>query len=128
MHFVPMALTLCTYDDYANAVGVTKADVQGGGSDFMLDFSRRLHKVKWLGFANRWVGVIAALEVPVVHLSETHGEFAVTVPRGDPRFKDIQTLWRKHFGTTRTLELPPIGELEVIADFAKHFHEDCPRL
>jgi hypothetical protein len=120
-----MALTLFGFHDRPHEFAVTKAGVALEDCAFLLDFSRPLERLRWLGITNRWLGVTVGLLVPVVHQAEEKGGFVISVHRGEPYFEDIPTLWRKHHGSARTIKAAPIGGLEVIADFGRHFPQDC---
>ena len=92
---------------------------------FFLDFSRPIKRLRWLGFRNTWVGFTVGLFVPVVHQAEKSGGFAVGISLNEPYFNDIPALWKKHQGAARSIVADPIGGLEVVADFGRHFAEDC---
>jgi len=120
-----MALRLFGFHDHPHDFAVTKADVPLENCVFLLDFSRPLEKVRWFGKLNRWLGITVGLLVPVVHQSEQSGEYLIGVFRGEPYFFEIQELWKRHRGSARTFAAPPVGGLEIVADFATHFPEDC---
>lgn len=122
-----MALQLFGFHGRPHDFAATKADVPLEECAFLLDFSRPLGRLRWLGFGklNRWVGVTVGLAVPVVHQAEQSGGYQISVPRGAPYFTDIPKLWKKHYGSSRSLVAEPIGGLNIIADFATHFPEDC---
>jgi hypothetical protein len=122
-----MPLTLFGVNGYPHDVLVTKANVPLEQCAFLLDFTRPLEKLRWLGAYNRRVGVPVALLVPVVHLSEETGQFIVGVHRSDPYFKDIPKLWNKHRGHPRTRTIVAAEGLQLAADFAVHFPEDLPK-
>lgn len=121
-----MALQLFGFHGHPHNFAVTKADLPLEDCVFFLDFSRPLEKVRWFGVVNKWLGITIGLLVPVVYQSEQSGGFVIGVNRGEPYFSDIQKLWRKHYRSTRTLvasSFGELGELEVIAQFGKHFPE-----
>ncbi|SRR5258708_39828883 len=120
-----MALQLFGFQGRPHDFAATKADAPLEDCLFLLDFSRPLERLRWLGALNKWVGFTVGLFVPVVHKAEQSGGFAFSVRRGQPYFVDIPKLWKKHYGSKRTLVATPIGGLNIIADFAKHFPEDC---
>lgn len=121
-----MALTLFAFHDHPHDFAVTKAGVPLEGCVFQLDFARPLERYRRLaGWHNSRIGVTVGLFVPVVHQGEQSGELKISVARGRPYFTDIQKLWKIHYRSTRTLVAAPTGGLEIIADFAKHFPEDC---
>ena len=63
--------------------------------------------------------------VPVVHQGQDKGEFVIGVRRGQSYFEDIPKLWREHYGVTRSISSKPVDGLEIVADFGRHFPEDC---
>ena len=121
-----MSLTLYGFHDRPHDVTATKIGADLADCVFLLDFSRPLRRVRWwLGIKNPWVGVTTGLIVPVVHQAEEQGGYIVGVYRSDPYFVDIPKLWKQHRGKRRTIRAEKIGGLEIIADFARHFPEDC---
>jgi hypothetical protein len=120
-----MALQIFGFRDRPHDFATTKADVPLTESVFLLDFSRPLERIRWLGGVNKWVGITVGLVVPVVHQSERSGGYVISVNRSEPYFVDIPKLWKHHGGSQRTLVAPPIGGMEIVADFAKHFPADC---
>jgi len=120
-----MALTLYGFRDRPHDFAVTKADTVLEDCAFLLDFTRRLERVRWLGVTNRWLGITVGLLVPVVHQGEENGGYVIGVARGQPYFEDIPKLWRKHYGQRRSIRSEPIDGLQIIADFGKHFPADC---
>ena len=120
-----MALTLFGFHDRPHDFAVTKARASLEDCVFLLDFLRPVERIRWLGITNRWLGLTVNLLVPVVHKGQDKGEFVIGLHRGQPYFEDIPKLWRQHYGTTRTIKSEPIDGLEVIADFGRHFPEDC---
>ncbi len=127
-----MALTVYGLRDYPNDFPVTKTDAALEDCSFVLDFSRPLQRFRWLGVVNKWIGSTIALGVPVVHVSEEKGAgFLISVRASDPWFKDLQKLWKKHYGSKygsrrgliSQVNLP-LGGLEIIADFGRHFPDD----
>lgn len=120
-----MALQLFGFHGRPHDFAVTKADVSLEECVFLLDFTRPLGKLRWFGTWNKWLGPTAGLLVPVAHQSEKSGGFVIGVSRGEPYFSDLQKLWRKHYGLSRALVAPPSDGLEVVADFGRHFPQDC---
>lgn len=120
-----MALTLYGFHDRPHDFAATKAGASLDDCTFLLDFSRPLERIRWLGVTNRWLGVTVSLVVPVVHQAQEKGEYVVGVTRGQPYFADIPKLWKKHGGAPRTSKTEPIDGLQVIADFGRHFPEDA---
>lgn len=120
-----MSLTVYGFHDRPHEFAVTKVGAPLEECEFLLDFSRPLQKISWLGVTNRWVGVTIALMVPVVHKSEEKGEFVIGVSRGEPYFVDLPNLWREHSGKVRTIKIESIGGLELVAAFGKHFPDNC---
>lgn len=120
-----MTLQLFGFHERPHDFAATKADLPLEECVFLLDFSRPLKRLRWLGIANEWLGITTGLFVPVMHQSEQSGGFVISVRRGDPYFVDIQRLWKEHRGLQRTLVVSPIDGLELVADFGRHFPEDC---
>ena len=120
-----MAISLYEISGHQAAYAVTKIDASWEDCAFILDFSRPLETHRWCGFNNRHVGILVALSVPIIHISETEGEFVMYVPRSDPHFQNVRQLWRTHRGEKRTLFAAPLGGLETVADFGRHFPENC---
>jgi len=120
-----MALTLYGFRDRPHDFAVTKAGATLDDCAFLLDFSRPLERMRWLGVPNRWLGVTVGLLVPVVHQGQENGEHVIGVSRGQPYFADIPNLWREHRGTRRTTRSEPADGLQIIADFGRHFPEDA---
>lgn len=120
-----MALQLFRFHGRPHDFAVTKANVPLEDCVFLLDFSRPLGRLRWLGTVNKWVGITVGLLVPVVHHAEQAGGYIISVHRGEPYFSEISNLWKEHYGSKRTLVATPIGGLDIIADFANHFPEDC---
>jgi hypothetical protein len=122
-----MALTLFAFPGRPNDFAATKkAGVPAEECAFLLDFSRPLQRLRSLfGTRTKWAGITGGLLVPVVHLGQQSGEFVIGVSRGEPYFTDIQKLWKIHRGSRRTLVTPSVGGLSIVADFGRHFPEDC---
>lgn len=125
-----MALTLFAFPGRPHDFAVTKqTELSAEECAFLLDFSRPLEKFRNLaGWHNTRVGFTDGLFVPVVHVGEQSGGFKIGVSRGRPYFTDIQKLWKIHRGSERTLAMEPAGGLEIIADFGRHFPEDCQQV
>lgn len=120
-----MSLTIYRIHDYPHDFALTKVDAPLNQCAFLLDFSRRLEKVRWFFGRNRWVGITMGLIVPVVHLSQRQGEFVISVRRGEPYFIDIPEIWKHHSGTTSSRVVQQADGLEIVADFGRHFPNDC---
>ncbi|MBI4205627.1 MAG: hypothetical protein HY527_11430 [Betaproteobacteria bacterium] len=119
-----MALTVYGFHDRPHDFAVTKVAAPLEECVFLLDFSRPLQKIRWLGVTNRWLGITVALMVPVVHQGEEKGEFVMGISRGEPYFHDLPKLWREHRGAVRTMKSERVGGLELIAAFGTHFPEN----
>lgn len=120
-----MALQIFGFHTHPGSFPVTKADVALEECVFLLDFSRPLKRLRWLGVYNEWVGISVGLFVPVVHKGESSGGYVFSVRRAEPYFVDIEKLWRKHRGSKRTMVAPSVEPAQIVADFAHHFPEDC---
>ena len=120
-----MALTLFAFHDHPTAFAVTKVNAPIEECPFFLDFTRPLKKHRWLGVRNTWVGFVVALGVPVFHIGqEQRGEFEMGVGRADPYFRDILSLWKRHFPITRLPPQESTDGLEIVADFGRHFPDN----
>lgn len=120
-----MPLALFGFEDRPHDIGVSKTCGAPGECVFLLDFSRPLEKIRWFGLRNSVLGPTVALLVPVVHLSEKIGGFVFGVTRGERYFEDIPNLWRKHQASQHVLPGEPADGLQVVAEFGRHFPEDC---
>jgi hypothetical protein len=116
-----MALTIYGFHQHPHEFAATKVGAPLDECAYLLDFSRPLKRIRWLGF-----GPTLALMVPVVHIGEEPGGYVVGVRHGEPYFVDLPKYWKKHRGRARTLRQQPLAEpLQIIADFGRHFPEDC---
>ena len=120
-----MALTLFGFHDRPHDFAVTKSDAALEDCAFLLDFNRPLERIRWLGIKNRWLGITLGLLVPVVHHGQDKGEYVIGVHRSQPYFEDIPKLWRQHYGSTRAIRSEPADGLDIVANFGRHFPEDC---
>ena len=120
-----MALQLYGFHGRPHDIAATKQSFALEDCVFLLDFSRPLNRLRWLGKFNRWLGFTAGLLVPVIHQTEQSGRYVINVSRGEPYFAEIPNLWKEHYGSKRTIVTLSIDELEIIVDFANHFPEDC---
>lgn len=120
-----MSLTLYGFHDRPNDFAVTKVGAVLEDCEFLLDFTRPLEKIHWFGIRNRWFGSTVGLLVPVVHQGEDKGGYVIGLSRGELYFIDIPKIWQKHSGSYRSIKSQPVDPLRIIADFAKHFPEDC---
>lgn len=120
-----MPLTIYGIHDCPHDFPVTKVDAPLEQCAFLLHFSRKLERVRWLFRRNKWVGLTVGLIVPVVHLSERQGGFVVGVSRGEPYFTDIPKLWKQYTGKSSTRVITKADGLEIAADFGRHFPSDC---
>jgi hypothetical protein len=119
-----MATGLIKLHPFPNEIAVTKTGVVVTDGAFLLDFSRPLQHVRWLGVVNRWLGFTVGVFVPVVHQGEEVGSFVIGVERSDPSFADLLTLWRSRYPSKRTKPTNVADGLKVVADFEKQFPED----
>lgn len=119
-----MTLALFGFPDAPHDIGVSKTCAEPNACAFMLDFSRPVEMIRWFGVRNSMLGPTVALLVPVVHVGETSGGYVFGVSRGEPYFKDIPKIWRKHLKASRMLVAEHVDGFEVVADFARHFPED----
>ncbi len=120
-----MSITIYGIHNYPHDFLVTEINAPLEQCAFLLDFGRKLERVRWLFGRNKWVGFTVGLIVPIVHLSESKGGYAIGVNLGEPYFADIQNLWKQHSGAISSRTITKIDGLEVITDFAKHFPNYC---
>lgn len=120
-----MALTIYGYHDYPNAFAVTKVGEPQEDCPYLLDFARPLQKIHWLGRVNNWIGPVVGILVPVVHVGEKDGGYCISVNRADGHYDNICSLWKQHYKTRRTLFTEPANNLQLAADFGRHFPEDA---
>ena len=120
-----MALQLFGLRDHPDAFPVSKTMDKWEDCSFILDFSRPIQKVRQLFRKKVWFGITAGILVPVVHVGEDKGGFIIGVNMGDPYFKDLQKLWKKHQDKQRTVRTEKVSGLQLVADFAKNFPDDA---
>jgi hypothetical protein len=120
-----MQLTIYGVRDYPHDFLVTKVSAPLEQCAFLLDFGRKLERIRWFFGRNKWFGFTLALGVPVVHLGESKGGYVFVIRRGEPYFTEIPKLWKQHSGTSSSRTMTESDGLEVIADFVKHFPNDC---
>ena len=120
-----MSLTIYGIQNYPHDFLVTNVGAPLEQCAFLLHFGRKLERVRWLFGRNKWIGFTVGLLVPVVHLSERKGGFVIGVSRGEPYFTDILKLWKQHSGTSSSRTITEADGLEVVADFGRHFPNDC---
>jgi hypothetical protein len=119
-----MALTVYAFHADPHKLAVTKVDAPIEECPFLLDFSRPIQRVRWIGFHNRWIGPTVALGVPVVHQAEQRGEYKILVLRSEPYFVDLPKLWKEHRGSARSAITENAGGLDIIADWGRHFPDN----
>ena len=72
------------------------------------------------------MGPVRWLLVPVAHQGEHVGGYITVVKRGEPHFADIPKLWERYAaGPRRVVAGAHVEQLEVLADFSKHFPTDA---
>ncbi len=120
-----MSIQLFGLHDRPHNIAVTKIDVPLEDCVFLLDFSRPLEKFRWFGVFNKWVGITAGFLVPIVHQSGESDGFKISVSSGEPYFIELPKLWKQHHGSKRTMVTPQINQLEIIADFGRHFPSEA---
>jgi hypothetical protein len=117
-------LTLFGFPDRPHDIGVSKTCDDPAECVFLLDFSRPVERIRWLGIRNRVFGATAAFLIPVVHVGEKAGGFVFGVNRGEPYFEDIPNLWRQHQAFPRVPPGEALDGLKIVADFGRHFPGD----
>ena len=120
-----MQLTIYGVRDYPHDFLVTKVSAPLEQCAFLLDFGRKLEKIRWFFGRNKWFGFTVGLLVPIVHLGESKGGFVIGIHRGELYFTDILKLWKQHSGTSSSRTMTESNGLEIIADFGRHFPNDC---
>ena len=120
-----MPLTLLGFHGKPHDIGVSKTCAAPGECVFLLDFARPVERIRWFGIRNAVLGPTVALLVPIVHAGARSGGYVFGVSRGDPYFADIPKLWREHRAAPRAPAADVVDDLQVVADFARHFPEDC---
>ena len=120
-----MTLSLFGFHDRPHDFAITKSGATLSECPFLLDFKRPLERIRWLGMINRWAGLTTGLLVPVVHQGQDNGEYVICVRRGEPYFEDITRLWHEHYMATRSGRSDKADGLQIVADFGRHFPEDC---
>ena len=120
-----MPLTIYNIPNYPHDFLITKVDAPVEQCVFLLDFGRKIERVRWLFFRNSWIGFTVGLIVPVIHLSEKKGGFSIGVNHNESYFSDIPKLWKQHAGQNSSHTISESRGLEVVADFGKHFPNDC---
>lgn len=60
-----MTIQIFGFHGHPHDFAVTKANVTQEDCVFLLDFSRPLERLRWLGKYNTWVGITVGLFVPV---------------------------------------------------------------
>lgn len=124
-----MSLTVYGFKDYPNLLAVTKTDAPLEECVFFLDFTRPISKRRWLGFGkygilNNWIGPLVGLGAPVVHAGEVTGGYIISVHITDPYFFDVIKWWKQYGGSRAKATGDPVGGLQIIADFYRHFPAD----
>jgi hypothetical protein len=118
-----MALRIFQLSEHPDQIAVSDviAVVTGGtfSGTFFLDFSRPLE------MRRRWFGRVFAMLVPVVHEGEHSGGYVIGVHRSDPAFGELLMLWKGRYPTQRTPPTQIADGLQIIADFARQFPNDC---
>ena len=94
-----------------------------------MDFTRPISKFRWLGFGkyrilNNWIGPVVGLGAPVLHEGEVTGGYIISVHITDPFFSDVIKWWKQYGGSRAKATGDPVGGLQIIADFYRHFPAD----
>jgi hypothetical protein len=114
-----MTLELVRFAEHPNRIAATKAGAFVEDGIFFLDFTRPLEEVK------KYRLLVQGLLVPVVHQGEQDGEYVISVGRGDAQFDQVRALWKANYPGPTTLPATPADGMQIVADFANQFPEDC---
>ena len=120
-----MPLTIYGVHEYPHDFLITKVEAPIEQCVFLLDFERSIERVRWFFVRNSWIGFTVALIVPVIHLGQQKGGFFIGVRYGESYFADIPKLWMQHAGKSSSRPITAVSGLEVVADFGRHFPNDC---
>lgn len=93
---------------HPDRVAISKIDIDPHDGLFFLDFARPLEVRRRWGFA-------VSLVVPVKHQSEMTSSFSIGVPRTDPAFANIRSLWKKGEYPKDGLATGPYSSPETMA-------------
>lgn len=118
-------MLLFAVSNHPNQIAVSKIDSFIDGGTFFLDFSRPLEIRRWLIIRNSWFGFSVGLLAPVIHQSEERGGYVISVDRSEPYFTDLRALWKVHYPSKRSPPIAVADGLQIIADFARQFPNDC---
>ena len=113
-----MPIRLFTLDGHPNRIAASDVDSSVSDGAFFLDFSRPLE-------SRRKLGVTLGLFMPVIHEGESNGGYVVGVERRDPRFKELQALWKAHYPSIQPSPAAASDGLKIVADFATQFPAHC---
>jgi hypothetical protein len=119
-----MPLRLLQLDANPNEIAVTKVDSFVPDGTFLLDFSRRMERLRWLGVLNSRVGLTVALVVPVIHQAERDGGYVIGVHRSDPYFAQLPPLWKARYPSKRAPPNTVADPFKIVTDFAEQFPDD----
>ena len=119
-----MALQLFQFDEFPNKIAVSKIDSFVTGGVFLLDFSRPIQIQRWLGISNNWIGISLGILVHVVHQSEEHGGYLISVEKSDSLYKEFRALWKQRYPSKKHTPSNLDDGLKIITDFAAQFPED----
>lgn len=114
-----MPLHLFELDEHPDRIAASKKDTFVNGGVFFLDFTRPLESVKKFGIQ------VVAVFAPVVHQGEEEGGYVIGVHRSDPQFKNVRALWKANYPAPKIVPTTQADGLQIIADFANQFPEDC---
>ncbi len=114
-----MALRLLELPEQPAQIAVSDVGAFIADGTFFLDFSRPLEPRR------RWYGSVVAILVPVIHQGEHNGGYVIGVHRSDPAFDELRMLWKARYPTERTPPTQIADGLQIIADFARQFPNDC---
>jgi hypothetical protein len=113
-----MALRLFELPDHPSQIAVSDVGAFVENGTFFLDFSRPLEP-------RRRLFTVVGMLVPVIHQGEHSGGYVIGVHRSDPAFEELRMLWKERYPSERTPPTQIADGLQIIADFARQFPNDC---
>lgn len=122
-----MTVRLFELAEHPNRIAICKTDNYQTDGVFFLNFNKPLETIRWFGIYNKYIGYPMALFVPIIHQNQNDNDdtFVVGLDRHDSSFDLIRNLWKKHYKTSNPIYKNELAGLEIIADFATQFPNDC---
>ncbi len=122
-----MTVRLFEVASQPNRIAISKTDNYQTNGAFFLNFNKPLETIRWFGIYNKFIGYPMALVVPIIHQNQNDSDetFVVGLDRHDLSFNLIRNLWKKHYKTSNPIYKDELSGLQIIADFATQFPNDC---